>query len=318
MAVLVVALILGSLAVVMLTLQRRRVMRRRHPTPVDAPARLLDWAIGSLPADRAEWGRAMAGELEHLHHRPGRWRFALGCLIATQLFPARRAGAGRLMILLVVAAAAACAGLVGYGLLRYPAILTSHDAWPALATFGAVLAGFGLLTVLLVRRGAAAGVALVGGLVTAAVWIVFGYTAVTYAPARPLLSLLLLALPLAPLAVGAAATRRDRTGAAGRQIALLSAVVTGLVLFLVLAGDALVTAAGPYDAGQLRDFPGSRFPDIASYAVNDNLGTAMSLLLLASTTTAALGCAAATVTARFRRATRSTGDVPPAPGWSRP
>jgi hypothetical protein len=42
-------------------------------------------------------------------------------------------------------------------------------------------------------------------------------------------------------------------------------------------------------------------PDIAIYAVGDNLGTAMSLLLLATTLTATLGCAA-TATARILRA----------------
>jgi hypothetical protein len=307
MAAVEVVLIFGSLAVVTMVLQRRRARRRLTAmAPMDAPARLLGWAIGFLAADRADWGQAMVGELEQLHHRPERWRFALGCLAATLLFPARRVGAGRLVIVLVVAAAVGCAGLVCYGLLRYPAILTSRGTWPALGTFGAVLAGFSLLTVVLVRRGAAAGLALVGGVGTAAVWIVFGYTAVTYAQAQPALSLLLLALPLAPLVVGAAATRHGRTGAVGRRAALLSAIVTGLVLFLTLASVALLTAGGPYDSGQLRDFPGSRLPDIATYAVSDNLGTAMSLLLLASTLTAALGCAAATATARIRRATATS------------
>jgi hypothetical protein len=292
-----VVLILGSLAVVMLVLQRRPM------PPMDAPARLLARATAFLAADRADWGRAMIGELEHLHERPKRWRFAVGCLAATLLlFPARRAGAARLMIALVLAAVAGCAGLVGYSLLRYPAILTGGRTWPALIVFGAVLAGLSLLTVVLMRGGAPAGLALAGGLGTATVWILFGYTAVTYAPARPTVSWLLLALPLAPLVVGAAATRHGGTGAAGRRAALLSAVVTGLALFLTLAGIALATAGGPYDPGQLRDFPGSRFPDIATYAVSDNLGTAMSLLLLATTLTATLGCAAATATAWIRRA----------------
>ena len=304
MAALDVLLVLGSLTVIVLAMLRRRAMRRPTATqPMDAPARLLAWAIGFLPPDRADWGQAMVGELEQLHQRPKRWRFTLGCLAATQLLPARRAGAGRLVIVLVVAAAVGCGGLVCYGVLRYPAILTNRGTWPALATFCTVLAGFTLLTVVLVRRGAAAGLALVSGVGTAAVWIVFGYAAVTYAQARPVLSLLLVALPLAPLVVGAVATRHGRTGAAGRRTALLSAIVTGLVLFLTLASDTLLTAAGPYDPGQLRDFPGSRFPDIATYAVSDNLGTAMSLLLLASTLTAALGCAAATATGRIRRAT---------------
>jgi hypothetical protein len=298
-----VVLILGSVIVVMLARQRRRTMHRGSAVPpMDNPARLLAWAIGFLAADRVDWGQAMVGELEHVHQRPKRWRFVLGCLAATLLlFPARRAGVGRLTIALIVTAVAGCAAVVSYALVRYPAILTSGGTWPALVTFGAVLAGFGLLTVVLVRRGTATGLALAGGFGTAAVWIVFGYPAVTYAQARPVLSWLLLALPLAPLVVGSAATRHGRTGAAGRRAALLSAIVTGLILFLALGGIALITAGGPYDPGQLRDFPGSRFPDIATYAVSDNLGTAMSLLLLASTLTAVLGCAAATATARIRR-----------------
>src|SRR4051812_27461217 len=86
MAALDVVLALGTLAVVMLALRRRRALRRHHPAvAVDAPARLLGWAIGFLPADRAEWGQAMAGELDQVRHR--RWRFALGCLAATLLFP---------------------------------------------------------------------------------------------------------------------------------------------------------------------------------------------------------------------------------------
>jgi hypothetical protein len=289
MVTLDVVLLLAAVAGVTLALLRR--------SAVDFPARLLAWAIGFLAADRADWGQAMVGELEQLHHRGSRWRFALGCVIATLLFPARRARTGRLAIVLVVAAAVGSAGLVGFGLARYPAILSGRNIWPVLVTFAVLLAAFSLVTMVLVRRDAAAGLALVGGLGTAAVWLGFGYPAVTYAKERPALALLLLALPLAPLVVGAAAARRGRSGAAGRQAALLSAIVAGLFLFLALAGDTLLTAGGPYDSGQLRDFPGSRFPDIASYAVSDNLGTAMSLLLLASMVTAVLGCAAATVTA---------------------
>ena len=296
MGSLVLVLILGSLAVVTLARLRRRGARTR---PVDAPARLLAWAVGLLPADRADWGQAMVGELEQVRQRPKRWRFAVGCLAATLLLPARRAGAGRLVIGLVVAAATAGAALVAYGLLRYPAIIAGRGTWAALVAFAAVVAGLALLAVVLVRQGAPGGLALLGGLGTAGVWLLFGYAAVTYAPTRPALSWLLLALPLAPLAVGTAATRRGRTGAAGRRAALLSAVVAGLVLFLALAGVALLTAGGPYDAGQLRDFPGSGFPDMATYAVSDNLGSAMMLLLFVPIVTATIGCAGAGLAARL-------------------
>jgi len=300
MGTLDIVLIIGSLVAVTLIVLWRRADRTPTATPpADAPAGLLVWAIGLLPADRAAWGQAMVGELGQLQHRSKRWRFVLGCLVATVLLPARRS-AGRFVAALASGSALACAALVAYSMLRFPAILTNRGTWPALATFSAVLVGFALLARVLVRRRAPARLALIGGLGTAAVWLIFGYAAVTYAPARPALSLLLVALPIAPLIVGAA-TRGGRTATAARQAALLCAIVTGLVLFLTLASVALLRAGGPYDPGQVRDFPSSSFPDIATYAVSDNLGTAMSLLLLASTLTATLGCAAATIAGRFHR-----------------
>ena len=44
----------------------------------DVPERLLRWAAGLLSAQRAEWGQAMLGELDHIDGRSRRWRFAVG------------------------------------------------------------------------------------------------------------------------------------------------------------------------------------------------------------------------------------------------
>lgn len=52
----------------------------------DAPARLLQWAVPLLSEERAEWGRAMLGELAYLEGRGRRWRFAVGCA-ASMLIP---------------------------------------------------------------------------------------------------------------------------------------------------------------------------------------------------------------------------------------
>ncbi|MEP7053983.1 MAG: hypothetical protein ABI912_01875 [Actinomycetota bacterium] len=302
MIVLEVALILGSLAVgSSLVLRRRSAGRSSHPQSMDAPATLLTWAVGFLAADREQWGQAMLGELEHLEQRPTRWRFALGCLAATLLVPPGQGDARRLVGALVSAASLASAGLVSFALLRYPGIVTGLGTWLALTTFAAVLLGFTLFALLLVRRGAAAGLGLACGVAVAVVWIVVGVTVVNSAKARPVFSLLLLALPLAALVAGGAGTWHGRTGAAGRKTALLTGLVAGLVLFLVVAASTLLTAGGPYDAGLVRDFPTSGLPDLATYAVSDNLGTAMALLLFASTVTAVLGCAAASVIARLRR-----------------
>jgi hypothetical protein len=300
MGALVVGLSVAVLLVWVARPTRRRGAREVSAMAIDGPSRLLAWAVSGLPADRAQWGEAMFGELQQLQNQRQRWRFAVGCAGATLLLPARRADSAGLATRLVAAAALACAGLVAYGLRRYPGILAQGGTWSVLAIFLTVLAGYTLISAILVRRGPVARPGLVSGFGLAAVWIVAGIAAVSHS-SQPAYSLLLLAIPIASLAVGVAAAGRNRTAAVRQQVVLLSAVVAGLVLFLVLAGDTLLTAGGPYDAGQVRDFPGSGLPDLATYAVSDNLGSAMMLLLLVPVATAAVGCAAAGITARLHR-----------------
>ena len=264
----------------------------------DAPSRLLAWAVGALPADRAVWGEAMFGELDRMDSRRRRWRFALGCASAAVFLPSRRADSAGLAARLVAAAAFACAGLVAYGLRKYPEIVTRTRTWPALALFLGVLVGYTLVAAILVRRGPVTRTGLVSGLGLAAAWTIAGIPIVTQSP-PPAYSLLLLAIPVASLAVGVTAARRSRTAAVRQQVVLFSALVAGLVLFIVYASDILLTAGGPYDAGQIRDFPGSGLPDLATYAVSDNLGGAMMLLLLVPIVTAAIGSTGAGIAARL-------------------
>jgi len=266
----------------------------------DAPSTLLNWAVGALPADRAPWGEAMFGELNQMNKRRERWRFAVGCASAAVFLPSRRADSARLAARLVAATALACAGLVAYGLAQYPQIATQARTWPVLAVFLSVLVGYSVISAILVRRGPVTQFGLAGGLGLAAVWIIAGIPVVTQAP-QPAYSLLLLAIPIASLAIGATAARRSRTAAVRQQVVLLSALVAGLVLFLAYTSDILLTADGPYDAGQIRDFPGSGLPDLATYAVSDNLGSAMMLLLLVPIVTAAIGSTGAGIAARLPR-----------------
>jgi len=269
----------------------------------DAPSRLLVWAVGALPADRTQWGQAMVGELDQMDNQRQRWRFAVGCAAAALLLPARRADFAGLAARLVAAAALACAGLVVYGLRLHPAILTHGGTWLVLTIFLTVLTGYCLIATVLVRRGPIARPGLAGGLALAGAWIIGGIATVFHAP-QPALAVLLLAIPVTSLAVGVAAAGRGRTTGVRQPVVLLSAVIAGLALFLVLAGVTLLTAGGPYDAGQLRDFPTSGLPDMATYAVSDNLGSAMMLLLLVPVVTAGIGCAAAGLTALLMRRDR--------------
>jgi hypothetical protein len=178
-------------------------------------------------------------------------------------------------------------------------MVTGTGTWLAVAAFGAVLVGFVVVTAIAARPSPIGVSGVVCGCALAGVWIVAARAAVS---ARSTVSmLLLLILPVVSIAAGVFGARRGRTQAAGRRTVVVSAVVAALVVFLVLTADTLITGGRPYDAGQLQDFAASGYPDMATYAVSDDLGTAMVLLLLMSTMTAALGTAAATVAIRRRR-----------------
>jgi hypothetical protein len=260
----------------------------------DIPAAVVGWAARLLSVDRAQWGQAMLGELGQ-YEGFARWRYALGCAVAAIGLP-RRGRSGRWVMAYVLVASIASAGLVGYGFARYPGMVTGTGTWLALATFAALLAGFVMVTGVTTRRSPLGVTGLVCGCALAGVWIVVG--AVTLSTRSTASMFLLLILPLASIAVGVIGARRGHTRTAGRRAALVSAVVAALAVFLVLATDTLITGGRPYDAGQLQDFATSGYPDMATYAVSDNLGTAMVLLLLMSVMTAVLGSAGASLARR--------------------
>jgi hypothetical protein len=274
------------------------------PRPGDLPARLLAAAVRLLPTDRDPWGRAMVSELGHLQSHRERRRFALGCVRAILLRPPGRGEPGRGLVALVAAAAVACAGVVAYGLVRYPGLATGAAVWFAVVAFLGALAAYVLASVLVVARLTRprehVRLGLLGGAAVAALWLLVG-AAASSSPNAGLLPVVL--IPLASLLVGAAGAWRSRSATAGRQVALLAAVVAGLVLFLVWVGVAVLTGGRPYDPGLLRDFRASGAPDLATYAVDDNLGAGMMLLLLAPLLTVSLGSVGSVIAVRIRART---------------
>jgi hypothetical protein len=107
---------------------------------LDGPARLLAVATAALPADRRDWGAAMAAELAQVEDRRARWRFATGCARAAVLPP----GGDRAAVGLAGALAAAA---VAATLLATGAVL------PAGRVFGLVFVGLlgGLATLAAAR-----------------------------------------------------------------------------------------------------------------------------------------------------------------------
>ena len=251
----------------------------------DAPLRLLRWAAGLLSAERAEWGRAMLGELGHLDNRRQRMRFALGCTGAVLVLPPWGRAAAALWALIGITAASFAlytSLVVRYGL--------GVEGWIALAVVGIVCAGFLLGVSALLRRPAIALPGLLGGvLVTALALALSGPTAVdqvTYIPSPWQQWLTMIAVPAA---VGAVGTLWRRDPAAGRRVARLAAVSAGLLKLLYsTVAVAILGGGGPPDQDGGFTVRGT---------VSDRLGNNFFHLLVYTFVIAMVGWAAAALTA---------------------
>ena len=271
------------------------------PAARDVPARLLAVAVRLLPTYRAPWGQAMVGELEQLETPRERRRHALGCVRAILLTPPAPSEPGRALVGVVAAEALACLAVVAAGLVLYPGLRAGSAVWFAVIAFLGTLAVYVLTSMVVVARLARAstglGLGLIGGPAIAALWLLVG-AAASLAPAAGLPAVVL--IPLASLGLGAAGAWQSRSAATGRQVAVLAAVVGGLLLFLAWVGMAVLTGGRPYDPGLLRDFRSSGAPDLATYAVDDNLGAGMMLLLLVPSLTVSLGSVGSAIAVRLR------------------
>lgn len=299
-----IAVVVAACRLVLWTLARReRWTGAVSASGHDAQAALLAGAVRLLAADRVEWGRAMLHELEHLESSRVRWRFALGCVAATVRVGRRRGDPGELIVLATAAGAISSAGLVAFAFARYPGLRQGTGTWLDLTLFALVLAAYVITTAILVRantsRQFVTRLVLPGGLTIAALPVLLALTLPT---ARSVTVLaMVLVFGAASAAVGVAGARQGHGAAAGRVAALLAAVVAGFAVFLMWVSDTLLTAGRPYDPGLVRDFAASGSHDLATYAVNDNLGSAMMLLLVVPVFASAVGYAGATVGTRSVR-----------------
>ena len=245
-------------------------------------------------------------ELDHVAGTPQRWRFSLGCawaavVIRTRATLGSREPGGEGLRTVVFIGIAAAAGLVAYGLTRYPGLRSGVDVWASVAVFLTVMFLYATLALSL-SRGTSSEVAagrrygLVGGLIIGGSWLM------ALSPPGALkgwVAFPLVVALLGPACVAALSTRRRNDPRTGTRAALWSGIVGGLGVFIVWVTTSYARDGGPYDAGLLRDFHNSHAPDLATYAVSDNLGSALVLLLLIPTFALALG----SLTARLASAT---------------
>jgi hypothetical protein len=252
----------------------------------DMPAVLVTWTAGLLSGERAEWGQAMLGELGCLDGRIRRWRFAIGCVIAALLLPPW----GRMWATITVAAGSA--GLYAWLAFRFGLDRGDWVNWVWTAITVTALAGFVLGSSVLLRRPGVAIPGLLGGLIFASVSLVMtGFTFYEVTGTITTLQENLITRIAVPLAVGAAGTLWSRDPAAGRRIARLAAVSSGLILYLYSTlAVAVLGAGGPPDNPGLT----------AGGIVSDRLGNNLIDLLLGTLLTATVGWAGAACVGRLR------------------
>jgi hypothetical protein len=299
----VLALVVGRVAPAAVAIMRAARTDERS----DRAALLLSFAVAGLPAERADWGQAMLGELDEAHGSRARWRFSVGCInavvkmrVRASLGGGHRDGAAARSLVLGAVAAALVLG--GYGFIHYPFLRADDGARASVLTLVAVLAGYALCALGLSRGMTARAVVarrygLRGGVAIGAAWLVviFPTAALKEWVVVPLAMAVLGPAVLAALA--ARATRDARTAAA---TAMWCGLVGGLVVFVIWVTATYLHDGGPFDPQLIRDFHTSGAPDLTAYAVGDNLGGALGMLFMIPTIALAAGSLAARATRGVR------------------
>jgi hypothetical protein len=254
----------------------------------DLPARLLGWAAGLLPAQRAEWGQAMVGELDNIDGRGRRWRFAAGCAGAALLLPPWGRAAAAVWAMAAVAVGGA--GLYASVIVRYQ--LGTSD-WVLAGIALIVLVSYTLVVGVQVRVPGVALPGLLAGVLVALTWLMpYGFTFYGLIVVVPHLWAPGAQLIVEPLLLGMIGALWGGSAVAGRRIARLAALSAGLYVFLY--GTLAVAVIGA--AGAQIDATWTVRANVA-----DRLSTnAVIYLWFLPVTTAALGWAAAAATARAR------------------
>jgi hypothetical protein len=289
---------------ILIALYRRNPQRFLNGPTEDAPLRLMRWAVGLLSPQRAEWGQAMLGELDHIDGRTRRLRFALGCVGAALVLPPwGRAAAG---VWAMIALAAGAVGLYGGLAVHYR--LGGGD-WIAAGILTVFVIGVLLGASALVRRPGVAIPGLLGGLFIALVFLsLSGFTFLDQVlpdivPWHPPVEVIVV-----PFLVGAAGTLWSRNPVVGRRIARLAAVTAGLGLFVYATiAVAAIGGGGPFD----EDGGGTLRGTISDRLANNMVDLAVTTLVVAT-----IGWGGAAAAGRFLRRTPPptvSGPISPSP-----
>jgi hypothetical protein len=266
-------------------------------------------AIRALPADRSDWGQAMIRELDEAQGSRARWRFSRGCVKTVVALRARASLGGShrdgaVARSVVLAAVAAALALCGYGLVHYPFLGATGGTWPAVLMLLVVLLGYvvcalGLSRGMTPKAVAARRYGVFGGVAIGAGWLVVIF------PTAPLKEWVFAPLAIAvlgPAGIAALARRATQDARAATAAAMWCGLVGGLAVFVIWVTAAYLHDGGPFDPQLIRDFRASGASDLTAYAVSDNLGGALGMLVIVPTVALAAGSLAARAATHMRPA----------------
>lgn len=241
----------------------------------------------------------MCAELAGVQGSCARWAFSAGCFraaiglrVRASLCAPGRGGNGLRASLLTAIAAAVALAL--YGLLRYPGLRSGSATWGALAVLLVLALAYAGAALTLSRGSTARAVAardhgIAGGLLVGGAWLMVAAPVAPAAIERQLMFLPLAVALLVPAAVAALAGRSCRDARAATAAALWSGLSGALLVFIIWVTTTYVRDGRPYDAQMLRDFHSSGSRDLTAYAVGDNVGAALGLLVIIPLVALALG-----------------------------
>jgi hypothetical protein len=248
--------------------------------------------------------RRCANEHRYIVGKSARWRFSLGCTRAASLIRLRTTAgrpapgtAGSRGCVLAGIIGAVC--LAGYGLLHYPGLRSGPGTWISVTCFLLVLVSYALVALALsgqdmCHASIASRHGVIGGLLIGSAWfLILAPTSLV----KSWVALPLLIALVGPACIAALASRSANDAKTGAQAALWSGIVGGLAAFLIWVSATYLRDGRPYDPGLVRDFHQSGAPDLATYAVSDNLGSGLVLLIIVPIVAIALGSVTARLTA---------------------
>jgi hypothetical protein len=197
---------------------------------------------------------------------------------------------------ILLAAVLICAGLVGYGIARYPAVVTDSPGATAvlLPVLALLLAGYAIVTVLFTRRtgpqwrvGARTGVIVAG---CWAVEVTAGNVLGDHAWVRVLYMAANIGVLVATLAGGVIAGARNRRLGAGVLAGVYSGVIGAMVpLIELLALAYLFPGLVGSDPQNIAEAARSHTGSVLQFAVGDDMVAGISHLLLGPALGALLG-----------------------------